>query len=222
MKLNSEPTSLSPNFYPKEFNDIYDLDPAKSDGAERLFRASIPIEIRINNDIQDQKVGVVEKIMVSIYRKEEYGQSLIYRINLLSDSDLFFNYSSEIDTNNYNQVAETNKLQLGLEDFGQAVLKMFNKVVDDPAKYFLMFSMNKGGFGVLEVYQDLQYKYVDLLKLGFACANEGEIRQNISFRYSVVQAKHRYLAEKLKDMTAIIKLKNSSLLGPLQKAFKLG
>ena len=221
MKSNHESTILPPNFYPKEFNDIYELDPAKSDGAERLFQSKIPIEIRIESDNHEKNVGVIENIIVSLYRKEEYGHSLTYRINLISESDLFFNYSSEINNDNYKQVQETNKLQLTIEEFGQAILKMFTKISEDASKYFLMFKMNKGGYGVLEVYQDLQYKYIELLKLGFACATENEIRQNISFRYSVIQAKHRYLTEKLGDMTAIIKLKNHSLLGSLQKAFKL-
>lgn len=109
---------------------------------------------------------------------------------------------------------------MSLDEFGNAILKMLMNLKNNLENYFIVFIMLKDGMGKLEIYQNLEYKYISLINLDFYCSNEETIRQNISFRYSVLQAKQNYVKNRLKDVTAIIKLKNPNLLLQIQKSFE--
>jgi len=53
--------------------------------------------------------------------------------------------------------------------------------------------------------------------LEFMASSEDVIRQSIGFRYSLLKAKSQIMQNRLKDISAILKLKNPSLLLQLQK-----
>ncbi len=138
----------------------------------------------------------------------------------MSDSDLFFNYRLEINQENLKEILKRNEINFTLDDFGNAILKMFDNLKTKMENYFIVFIMKKEGIANLEIYQNLDYKYIALLDLEFYCSDEETIKQNISFRYSVLQAKDNYIKNRLKDITAIIKLKNPNLLLQIQKSFE--
>lgn len=206
--------------YPKDFDEINKFNPEYNDNSDLIFDEIIPIEIRVENEENDNKVGIVEKIKINIFKREDYGKTVFYKINLISNSDLFFNYKLEINEENLSQILENNEINMHLDEFGNAILKMLSNLKNNLENYFIVFIMLKDGTGKLEIYQNLEYKYISLLNLDFYCSNEESIRQNISFRYSVLQAKHNYIKNRLKDVTAIIKLKNPNLLLQIQKSFE--
>ena len=77
--------------------------------------------------------------------------------------------------------------------------------------------MQRDGQAHLDFIQNLEYKFLDLLSLDFMASNEEIIRQNITFRYNTLKARLIFMQNRLKDVSAIIKLKNPSLLLQLQK-----
>ena len=82
--------------------------------------------------------------------------------------------------------------------------------------------MQKDGLAKLDFIQNMEYKFIELLSIEFIAANEDTIRQNISFRYSLLKAKSTVLQNKLKDISSLLKLKNPSLLLQLQKGSVTG
>ena len=80
-----------------------------------------------------------------------------------------------------------------------------------------MFFLNKNGAGKLNFIENIEYKFIELLIIDFISSNEENIRQNITFRYNVLKAKALIVENRLKEITALIKLKNPSLLIQLQK-----
>lgn len=77
--------------------------------------------------------------------------------------------------------------------------------------------MRRDGQAKLDFVQNVEYKFLELLSLPFAASSEDVIRQNISFRYSVLKAKDQILQNRLKDVSSILKVKNPSLLLQLSK-----
>lgn len=77
--------------------------------------------------------------------------------------------------------------------------------------------MQKDGQARLDFIQNMEFKFLELLSVDFLASPEDVIRQNISFRYSLLKAKSQVLQSRLKDISAILKLKNPSLLLQLQK-----
>ena len=90
-------------------------------------------------------------------------------------------------------------------------------MVTDPKSYFAIMNVGKGQLSSIEFVQNLEYKYLQLLSLPVDSATDELIRSNITFRFSTLKAKYSYLKNKLKDITAIIKLKNPTLLLSIQK-----
>jgi len=72
--------------------------------------------------------------------------------------------------------------------------------------------MQRDGQAHLDFIQNLEYKFLDLITLDFVASNEEIIRQNITFRYNTLKARLIFMQNRLKDISAIIKLKNPSLL----------
>ncbi len=77
--------------------------------------------------------------------------------------------------------------------------------------------MQRDGQARLDFIQNMEFKFLELLSIDFLASPEDVIRQNISFRYSLLKAKAQVLQGRLKDISAILKLKNPSLLLQLQK-----
>lgn len=83
--------------------------------------------------------------------------------------------------------------------------------------FFAVFFMGNDGTAKLDFIQNMEYKFLELLSLDFHASSEEIVRQNISFRYSVLKAKDQILQNRLKDISSIIKIKNPTLLTQLQR-----
>lgn len=55
--------------YPKDFDEINKFNPEYSDSSELIFNELIPIEIRVENEENTNKVGIIEKIKVNIFKR---------------------------------------------------------------------------------------------------------------------------------------------------------
>ncbi len=57
------------NLYPKDFEDIKKYNPENSDGCYTIFDDTIPIEIRVENEENKNKIGIIEKINIKIFKR---------------------------------------------------------------------------------------------------------------------------------------------------------
>ena len=80
--------------------------------------------------------------------------------------------------------------------------------------------MQRDGQAKLDFIQNMEYKFLELLSVDFMAAPEEIIRQNISYRYSLLKTKAQVMQNRLRDVSAILKLKNPSLLLQLQKGLQ--
>jgi len=81
--------------------------------------------------------------------------------------------------------------------------------------------MQRDGQAKLDFIQNMEYKFLELLSIDFVAAPEEVIRQNISYRYTLLKTKAQVMQNRLKDVSAILKLKNPSLLLQLQKGVQM-
>ncbi len=203
--------------YPPAFDEVMDLSPDLADGSSLIYSRELPLEMRVRSRDGPNQVGVIEKVIFNVYKLEEYGRSLYFKIQLLSDTDLFFHYLLVIGPENYPQIQENNQLKHNLEDFGSAFLKILDRFAQDPGRYFAAFVMENDGTGLLEFHQNLKYKHVEMLRIELFCADEETIRKNMAFRFSVVQSKSLHVQGKLRDIGGILRTKNPALFDQLYK-----
>ena len=147
----------------------------------------------------------------------EQGTTSVLKIELSSEADLFFHYTAYIDEGLFASIREEQKLTVDFEGYITLVLKMFSNCYKEPQSYFGVLFMSKDGRAMLEFIQNLEYKFMELMKVEFAASSEEVIRENITFRYNTNKAKLGFLQNKLKDISSLVKIKNPSLMMQIRK-----
>jgi hypothetical protein len=77
--------------------------------------------------------------------------------------------------------------------------------------------MQKDENAPLDLIQNMEYKFMELMVCNFQLCPEEMIRQQISYRYNCMKAKVSLLQARLQDVSNMVKIKNPSLLLQLQK-----
>jgi hypothetical protein len=201
-----------------------ELDPSLAEGFKVMYDRDIPLELRfqdMSNNAQ-QDVGTLESIRSRILVQGDSQKPQLLKIEFTSETDLFFHYTAIVDENTFLKLREEQKLNVEFGGFLGLIIKMFNSCQKEPHNYFAVFFMQKDGLAKLDFIQNMEYKFLELLSLEFVASSEEIIRQSIGFRYSLLKAKSQIMQNRLKDISAILKLKNPSLLLQLQKGTTAG
>ncbi len=106
-------------------------------------------------------------------------------------------------------------------DFGEypsILLKMVNSCIKEPHAFLAVFIMSRDGSAKLDFIQNIEYKFIELLSTDFAASSEEVVRQSITFRYNALKSKVALMEARLKDVNALVKVKNPSLLLQIQKS----
>lgn len=206
--------------YPAEFANVLKLDPELGDGAQRVFRAELPVQVRMEAE-GGARVGVIETLSLALYRREEYGRALTLKLALLSPKDLFFLYRAVVGAENFEQLRAANDFELSLEEFAASLLALLGRVAASPEVFFVLLTVLPGGAAQLEVHQNLQYKHVPVLSLALYYADRAAVNQSIMYRYSVLLAKSLHLQKRLGEAGALLRAKNAGLLAQLRRQFAL-
>jgi len=197
---------------------LEEMDPSLSDGFKVAYDKEVPLELRLQDSTTDQQdVGTLESIRTRVLVQGEPNAPEVIKIEFTSEADLFFNYASMINEEYFLKIKDEQKLNVEFSGFLNLLLKLINNCQKEPQNFFSVFFMQRDGQARLEFIQNMEFKFLELLSLDFLAAPEELIRQNISFRYSLLKAKSQVLQTKLKDVSALLKIKNPSLLLQLQK-----
>ena len=77
--------------------------------------------------------------------------------------------------------------------------------------------MKKDGTGRLNFYQNLKYKSVEMFNLDFVASNEEMVCQSLAYRYNAWCAKLKFMQNRCKDVNAVLKQTNPTLLTQILK-----
>ena len=83
--------------------------------------------------------------------------------------------------------------------------------------FIAIFVMRKDGSANLDILQNFDYKFVELLSLDFINSPEETVRKHIAYRYGVLKTKFSMLNDRINTINNIIKVKNPSLMLQIQK-----
>ncbi|CAD8172934.1 unnamed protein product [Paramecium octaurelia] len=198
---------------------LEDIDPSLEGGFKIQFDREIHIETRVQDaNTGPQEIGTLELVRVKILVQGEQQAFENLKIELTSETDLFFNYITIINKDNYKRIREEQKLTIEYPQFLQMLIKLLNSCHKEPNHFFCVFFMQQDGAARLDFIENLEYKFMEMLSLEFSSASEETIRQNVSFRYNLMKAKLQFVQNRLNDIASLIKLKNPSLLVQINKA----
>ena len=106
------------------------------------------------------------------------------RVELTSESDLFFHYTHSCDRENYGSMKQNQDLMVDYYGYPKVLAKMLMSCMKDPESFLCIFVMGRDGNGQLTFVQNMEYKFVELLTMDFMESQEHVVRQHISFRYN--------------------------------------
>jgi len=203
-----------------DFKAIEDMDPSLADGHRIIFDKEIPIELRTQDQHESESdVGTLEAIRVKILIMEGDSESQAHvRLEMSSESDLFFHYTHSLGKDNYAVVQQQQKLMVDFPNYPKMLSKMLNACIKEPESFLCILIMERDGKGHLNFVQNMEYKFVELLSLEMNESPEHIIRQHISFRYNSMRSRVGILNARLQEVSTIIKMKSPSLLVHLSRA----
>ena len=147
----------------------------------KIYEEEIPFEIR-NEDEEPPNDSIFLKLLFKIHVSEVKN---ITKIEVTYDKDLFFYYISEIDINIFNKLKESQKLLKRFRDFPELIGNYLDLCINESEKYLGVFNILKDKNAKMEIFENLDYKFADILTLNFnKCTDELEIRKQIIYRYN--------------------------------------
>ncbi|RHZ10593.1 hypothetical protein DYB26_007119 [Aphanomyces astaci] len=113
------------------------------------------------------------------------------KIELSTETDLFFYYAHVCDLEGFHLVQEQQKLMVDFSDYANVLIRMLNNCIKEPHNHIAVYLMQADGRARLDFIQNMEYKFVELLSVDFARSPEEIVRQHITFRYNTVKV-HLY------------------------------
>ncbi|KAJ0397184.1 hypothetical protein P43SY_005111 [Pythium insidiosum] len=175
-----------------------DIDPSLVGGFRVIYDRETPFELRIQDaDSTPQQVGTLEAIKVKILVHGDEGDIQAVKVELSTESDLFFLYAHTCDAETFQLMQDQQKLMIDFADYANVLIRMLNNCIKEPHNHLAVYLMQADGRARLDFIQNMEYKFVELLSVDFLRAPEDVIRQHITFRYNSMKTRLQVLQTRL-------------------------
>lgn len=121
----------------------------------------------------------------------------VVKVELSTESDLFFLYSHTCDHESFQLMQEQQKLMVDFADYANVLIRMLNNCIKEPHNHLAVYLMQADGRARLDFIQNMEYKFVELLSVDFLRATDDTIRQHITFRYNSMKTRLQVLQTRL-------------------------
>jgi hypothetical protein len=142
------------------------------------------------------------------------------RMELSSEVDLFFSYVHTATEDSYRStIHATQRLNNDVDfaDYPKILVRMMNELVHEPHLHVGVLTLLGEQEARLDFIQNMAYKHVEIMSCVFARSPSTLVEEHITYRYNVMKARLGHTAQRLADLTALVKAKNPSLLLHLSK-----
>mmetsp|Transcript_27269 Transcript_27269/g.59620 ORF Transcript_27269/g.59620 Transcript_27269/m.59620 type:complete len:247 (+) Transcript_27269:214-954(+) len=208
--------ALSNNIF--DYPALEEMDPSLVDGYQLFYEREVPFELRSATSVDNPtEVGALEAVRVKILVKGEPGRLEALRMELSSESNLFFHYIHDMEARGFSTLQESQRLMVDFSDYPTVLLRMLNQCIKEPHIHLAVYVMEPSGEARLDFIQNMEYKFVELLSCRFSASPEDVVRQQVTYRYNVVKARLSLMQARLADVNALVKIKSPSLLLQLQR-----
>ena len=222
-------TSLFMRAMDAECDRIKDSDPSLVGGYQVVYDREVPFEIRAAESPGDESSGAYEGLMVKILvqpnslsnnnesnnNNNENAGFTSLRVELSSETDLFFHYTCAINYQGYVMLREDQKLTCDFKDFLQSLIRMFNRCISEPQSLVAVVLLGSDATATLQIIQNFDYKLVEVLALPFRESPTDLVRCHVEYRYRAIRSRLAIMTSKLHDVAALVKVKDASALLPM-------
>jgi hypothetical protein len=192
--------------------DVDNKDPSLGRYFSKIYEEEVPFEIRIESDEFNQKSifeSLLCKVLIVENKKNELTQ---VRIELACDKDIYFFYISEINLELFEEIKNNQKLTCNFNEFPDLLIKFLDLCIKDKKQYLAVFSKKENGQCKMELLENLEHKFGDLISLDFESASDDLIKQQINYRYNAMRAIHELTRQKINVINKVIKKHDPQLI----------
>ena len=102
----------------EDVNALEEMDPSLAEGHRIFYEREVPFELRSADGVEEpQEVGALEAIKVKILTVGEEGAYTALRVELSSESNLFFHYTHDLDDSSFRSLQEGQKLMVDFVEY---------------------------------------------------------------------------------------------------------
>jgi hypothetical protein len=201
-----------------DFGSMEDLDPSLGQGFKTVYDREVPFEVRSRFGEEQSKPGQLELIKVKILIMGTDDSPTVVRVEMSSESDLFFHYMHMVDDKEFRRIQETQKLVVDFIDYATILIRMLNSCIKEPHVHLAILTIfSETEEARLDFIQNMEYKFVELMYCTCHRSPDETVQQHITYRYNAMKQKLGLVQGRLQEITNLVKVKNPSLLLQLQK-----
>ena len=204
----------------EDFNneDIDFKDPSLDDQLVKIYEEEVPFEIRSEDEnLSENEKSIFQNLVCKIFSTDESIEQINVKIEIANDKDLFFYYSCEIDSTLFDEIKENQKLTCNFNDFPELLIKYFDFCIKEQKSYLAVMNIKSDKKAVMELLENLEYKFVELININFVPASDDLIREQISYRYNSMRATHEITQSRIEIINGVLKDHDPQLITEVKK-----
>ena len=186
--------------------DIDYNDPSLGDKLLKIYEEEVPFEIRIEDEnLSGNDKSVFQSLLCKIFVTDETAEQSYTKIEIANDKDLFFYYSSEINPQLFEEIKENQKLTCNFSNFSDILIKYLDLCIKNQKGYLAVFYIKTDKKAKMELFENLEYKFGELINIDFVPASDDLIREQISYRYNSMRAVHEITQSRIEIINKVLK-----------------
>ena len=201
--------------------DIDYQDPSLGNNLIKIYEEEVPFEIRIENEnLSDNDKSIFQSLLCKVFITDESIETINIKIEIANDKDLFFYYSSEINSSLFDKIKEKQKLTCDFTNFADLLMKYLDLCIDEQKSYLAVFNLKSDKKAKMELFENLEYKFVELINIDFFPASDDLIREQISYRYNSMRAVHEMTQSRIETINSVLKDYDPQLINEVKTEIK--
>ena len=119
--------------------------------------------------------------------------------------------------NRFRFIRKNQKLTCTFNDFSDLLIKYFDICIKDQKAYLAVLNIKSDKKAVMELLENLEYKFVELINLNFVPASDDLIREQISYRYNSMRAVHEITQSRIEIINGVLKDHDPQLIDEVKR-----
>ena len=178
-------------------------DPSIQDGETIVYCKEINFKV-VRNDEEISKPFII-KIFTLL---DDENTLKRVRFEISEQADIFFLYQVEYDDESFEKLKSKEKLKTEFSEFPEIMADILDKTAAGKNEYFVEFSHQQNTYD-LNIVMPLKFKDVPIFSLEFTQADETLIKNQIQYRYNIVQYEIRKTRIETSNFIDALKLRET-------------
>ena len=218
MTIELEEMSEEEKFFKNyNFNQVDYKDPSLEGNFLKIFEEEIPFEIRIEGE-NPPNDSIFAKLFFKILVNGLNNKINIVKIEVLYNKDVFFYFKAEVNIEIFNQLKQTQHLFKNFADFPNIIMKYLYLVLNETDKYLGVFNIYKNQNAKMEIIQNFNYKFAEILMINFARVNNDlDIRRQIIYNFNKLKTQYQMIKKRVGIVNDVLKESSPELISEIKK-----